>query len=152
MTDRETLAALLHDPEGICDDDQVGDPRTCERLADRLIAAGVRLGDERLRAINLDQHAAELHTRRAGTAAQPSHSDWVVAFSAANRASRGSTVKQAWPYCPECVRLGDEGLRAAALGVYHGRIGFENPRDPDILALGVALFPDRAARAEGDSR
>ena len=40
-------------------------------------------------------------------------------------------------------RLAD--LRRAALAVYHGRIGYENPDSLDILALGVVLFPERAA-------
>ena len=38
-------------------------------------------------------------------------------------------------------------LREAARAVYAGRIGFDNPTDPDILALGVALYPHRAALA-----
>jgi hypothetical protein len=38
-------------------------------------------------------------------------------------------------------------VEVAARKVYHGRIGYENPHDPDILALGVALYPHRARLA-----
>ena len=38
----------------------------------------------------------------------------------------------------------DAALREAALAVYHGQLGFHYPRHPDILALGIVLFPARA--------
>ena len=43
--------------------------------------------------------------------------------------------------------LPEAGLREAALAVYHGRIGFENPRDPDMEgAAGAGLRPGDARR------
>lgn len=47
-------------------------------------------------------------------------------------------------------RLAD--LRRAALAVYHGKIGYDHPTDPDILALGVVLFPERASLAPAPER
>jgi hypothetical protein len=51
------------------------------------------------------------------------------------------------PHTPEAAAGALPSVEVAARKVYHGRIGYENPHDPDILALGVALYPHRARLA-----
>lgn len=108
MTDREALAALLHEPDidGICEDDQVGDHRTCERLAERLIAAGLRLAAPEVPSLDVERLARALHEAHVGCSYAPG----------------SQTGSESHPPKPVCINRGGHRGNAEAIAAEYAKL------------------------------